>query len=582
MKIDRIRVGAYGPLADLELEGLAEDDLIVVYGPNEAGKSSLRSFVASMLYGFSPAAREDHPATPLDGHAHGELELALPGGTRVRVERHLRARPTARAWRGEAQEELANRPLSEVAWLERGTYMALHAFDADELRGLDAATWREIEQRLLGGASPAFLRPAAVAAQELSSARMRCGGRSPRQAALGRAVGAALGAARGAARGACGRPGARRGGRRARARARRAGASPSRRGAARGPPRPARSPRARSARLAGARAPAREAEQLVPEPLAARVGAQPGERLEGLRGELEERARELADCARSSTRRGLASQLGERERVLIEHAATIREAALARARDEGERDQLGIERARAESQAARSEELAQRVLGHPLREADEAALETVQIADLQAAAARCERSTPAPARGCARAGRRRSQRQSRCAACSPCSRSPSPGPPAAGRRRGARRRARRARARKRRAARTMRAALAERSAGGSDARGLARRAARRRVAHRASRSDARQRHRAAARVTREHALSSRRLAQLEEAELRAAERGATLAAVLGTDDPERLSGELEAAQRRDAQATASRASGSPSWSRAGRGGRPARDAVASV
>ena len=170
MRVDRIRVGAYGPLAELELEGLADDDLVVVYGPNEAGKSSLRSFVAAMLYGFSPAAREDHPATPLDGHAHGELELVLPDGGRVKVERHLRARPTGRAWRGEQQEELANRPLSEVAWLERGTYLALHAFDADELRGLDAATWREIEQRLLGGASPAFLRPAAIAAEELSTA----------------------------------------------------------------------------------------------------------------------------------------------------------------------------------------------------------------------------------------------------------------------------------------------------------------------------------------------------------------------------------------------------------------------------
>ena len=170
VRIDRIRVGAYGPLAELELEGLAEHDLLVVYGPNEAGKSSLRSFVGSMLYGFSPAAREDHPATPADGHAHGELELELADGGRVRVERHLRARPTARAWRGEAQEELANRPLAEVAWLERGTYLALHAIDADELRGLDATTWREIEQRLLGGASPAFLRPAALAAGDLSAA----------------------------------------------------------------------------------------------------------------------------------------------------------------------------------------------------------------------------------------------------------------------------------------------------------------------------------------------------------------------------------------------------------------------------
>jgi len=56
-------------------------------------------------------------------------------------------------------------------------------------------------------------------------------------------------------------------------------------------------------------------------------------------------------------------------------------------------------------------------------------------------------------------------------------------------------------------------------------------------------------------VTREQALSTQRMAQLVEAELRASERGAALAAVLGSDDPERLSEELETAQRRDAQAT---------------------------
>ena len=136
-----------------------------------------------------------------------------------------------------------------------------------------------------------------------------------------------------------------------------------------------------------------EAEELVPEPLAARIGAQPGERLEGLRREADERARELADLRTELDAAQAASRLEERDGMLIEHAATIREAALGRARDEGERDQLGIERARAESQAARSDDLAQRVLGRPLRDADRAALETVQIADLQAAATRCENAT---------------------------------------------------------------------------------------------------------------------------------------------------------------------------------------------
>ena len=110
--------------------------------------------------------------------------------------------------------------------------------------------------------------------------------------------------------------------------------------------------------------------------------------------------------------------------------------------------------------------------------------------------------------------------------------------------------------RARKGTRTMRAALAERSAGGSDlvaALGELR-VAESRIAHpdHTLVSDIEQ----LRALTRERALATRRLAQLVEAELQATERGAALAAVLGTDDTERLSEELEAAQRRDAQATA--------------------------
>ena len=166
------------------------------------------------------------------------------------------------------------------------------------MRGLDAATWREIEQRLLGGASPAFLRPAAIAAQELSAAAdalWRADRRGkPRSAELSARLAA---------------PCARRAARRSPGRRRTTRRPPSSRACARAG---ARSPR--EAQLEGRRdlhdrhAPALrawqelerlrvEAEELVPEALAARVGAQPGERLEALRGELDERRRELADTA---------------------------------------------------------------------------------------------------------------------------------------------------------------------------------------------------------------------------------------------------------------------------------------------
>ena len=302
-----------------------------------------------------------------------------------------------------------------------------------------------------------------------------------------------------------------------------------------------------------------EAEQLVPEPLAVRIGAEPGERLDSLRNEADERARELADLRSELEGARQASQLGERDRLLLEHAATIREAALGRARDEGEREQLGVERARAESQAARSDDLAQRVLGRPLRDADRAALETVQIADLQAAAARCESAT----RG-ATAPVMRVSVAAIAAAVALCVALGAlaialPGPrPVLG--------VAAALAAvlagflliKRKGAQAMRGALAAHSAGAS---ALATalgdlHVAESRIAHpdQSLVGDVEQ----LRIVTREHALSSRRLAQLEESELRAAERGATLAAILGTDDPERLSGELETAQRNDAQAIAAR------------------------
>ena len=558
MRIDRIRVGAYGPLAELELDGLAEHDLLVVYGPNEAGKSSLRSFMASMLYGFTPAAREDHPATPVDGHANGELELALPGGGRVRVERHLRARPAGRAWRGEVQEELANRPLSEVAWLERGTYLALHAFDADELRGLDAATWREIEQRLLGGASPAFLRPAALAAQDLSAgadALWRADRRGkPRSAELSARLTALREARRDALAGAQAHEQTAAELARVReelARARRAEAKLDGRRDLHDRHAPALRAWQELERLRS------EAEELVPDALAARVGAQPGERIETLRAELHERRRELAELRAELEAATSASVLGDREQVLIEHATPIREAALARARDEGDRDQLAIERARAEAQAGRGEHLALRVLGHPMRAADEEAIETVQIANLQAAVTRCERAMPAASARVAHvpAAAVAATAALCCALVLLALAAVGPRLPLLA---GAAVAALAALAllRARRGARTMRTALAERTAGWSDlvASFGDLRVAESRIAHPDPTlvSDIEQ----LRGVTREQALATQRLAQLVEAELRATERGAALAAVLGTDDPERLAQELEAAQRRDAQATA--------------------------
>ncbi len=57
MRIRQLHVDGFGIWTDLELDRLAQP-LVVFYGENEAGKTTLMQFVRAMLYGFSPERRK--------------------------------------------------------------------------------------------------------------------------------------------------------------------------------------------------------------------------------------------------------------------------------------------------------------------------------------------------------------------------------------------------------------------------------------------------------------------------------------------------------------------------------------------
>ena len=85
MKITALEVDGYGAWSGLKIEGLA-DGLNVLYGPNEAGKTTLLQFIRSVLYGFSPRRRNYFP--PLrGGRPGGSLDVAGPNG-RFHLERY--------------------------------------------------------------------------------------------------------------------------------------------------------------------------------------------------------------------------------------------------------------------------------------------------------------------------------------------------------------------------------------------------------------------------------------------------------------------------------------------------------------
>ena len=127
MRIDALRLDAFGGLVDLRLVGLADAPLVVIVGANESGKSTLAAFVETALYGFAPANLASHPYAPWDGSAlGGTLELLLADGRRARIERSLgSAAPTGRFNVGDVSTSLGNAPAPCVAGVGRAVFRGL-------------------------------------------------------------------------------------------------------------------------------------------------------------------------------------------------------------------------------------------------------------------------------------------------------------------------------------------------------------------------------------------------------------------------------------------------------------------------
>lgn len=86
MKIREIEIDGFGVWRDLKLQELP-DHALVIYGPNEAGKTTLMQFVRTILYGFSPHRRSRYMPPVFGGKPGGRLRLGSAAGEFV-VNRH--------------------------------------------------------------------------------------------------------------------------------------------------------------------------------------------------------------------------------------------------------------------------------------------------------------------------------------------------------------------------------------------------------------------------------------------------------------------------------------------------------------
>ncbi|QSQ11833.1 AAA family ATPase [Myxococcus landrumensis] len=165
LRIDSLRVRRFGHFSDYALE--LGPGLHLLYGPNEAGKSTLLAFLRAMLFGFEKRGHPERYAPPdEDTSSGGELRLLTATGALT-----VRRMATARGRKSESVTVLGpqGEPLSEERLKEarghvtRELFFDVFAFRLEELAGFEQLT----EER---GASEALVAASMRGARRLPEA----------------------------------------------------------------------------------------------------------------------------------------------------------------------------------------------------------------------------------------------------------------------------------------------------------------------------------------------------------------------------------------------------------------------------
>lgn len=151
MRITRIFIDGYGNRRRWESGPLSEG-LNLIAGPNEAGKSTIFSFVRTLLYGFSPK-NSGHPYFPLGADADfgGRMELVWQG-LPYTLERYLRGRrdPAVLRNRNGNSVDCGECPGSKILGVSSEVFSNIFSISLSELRQFDSKQQSEIMPYFLG------------------------------------------------------------------------------------------------------------------------------------------------------------------------------------------------------------------------------------------------------------------------------------------------------------------------------------------------------------------------------------------------------------------------------------------------
>lgn len=166
MRFEKISTEGFGCLKDWESPNIY-GNIVVVYGRNESGKSTLFNMVDTIFYGWSPATAQKHPYIPWDS-SYGECSAdLLIDDRRYYVGRKLMSRPTGILKIDNKPVDIGNDTLPMVENISRDIYREVYALTSEELNLPSQILWEKLKDQLLAGQYYSFIRPASVVIKAL-------------------------------------------------------------------------------------------------------------------------------------------------------------------------------------------------------------------------------------------------------------------------------------------------------------------------------------------------------------------------------------------------------------------------------
>ena len=146
MRFNRFFIDGFGCIKGWESPKIQEN-IVIVMGQNESGKSTLFKAIETLLYGFSPATAASNPYVPWNAN-EADCKCFIEHRTMgtIHIGRRLLSRPSGFMENVGDNQDLANRTLPMAGHISRQIFREIYALTADELNLPGRLLWEKIEE----------------------------------------------------------------------------------------------------------------------------------------------------------------------------------------------------------------------------------------------------------------------------------------------------------------------------------------------------------------------------------------------------------------------------------------------------